>query len=122
MKKILLIPTVVMTVFLAMAFVAPGVAKGVVGTVAPILDAEHANVPAVGFAENGAVPPANAEPAQSSHAAGALAPQTKTAQGPVDRGHDVATAGRVNCGRVGNGFHGGKHDFICPNKVFPPGS
>jgi hypothetical protein len=36
-----------------------------------------------------------------------------------DRGHEVATAGDVNCGRYGNGHHGGKHDFTCPNRPFP---
>jgi hypothetical protein len=25
----------------------------------------------------------------------------------------------VNCGRFGNGHHGGKHDFTCPNQWFP---
>jgi hypothetical protein len=34
-------------------------------------------------------------------------------------GHDVGTAGEMNCGRFGNGHHGGKHDFICPNRPFP---
>jgi hypothetical protein len=36
-----------------------------------------------------------------------------------DREHAVATAGEMNCGRFGNGFHGGKHDFTCPNRPFP---
>ena len=120
-KLLLLIPTVLVTVFLAMAFVAPGVAKGVIGTVAPGLRVEHAGAPAVGFADNGAAPAANAERAQSSRATGAVAPPTTT-HVPLDRDHPVATAGHVNCGRVGNGRHGGKHDFVCPNPVFPPGS
>ena len=123
MKKILvLIPTVLVTVFLAMAFVAPGVAKGLVGGVAPVLRAEHINVPAVGFAETRAAPPADGESAKSSQAAGPVAPQLDTTTQPFHRGEAVATAGRVNCGRFGNGFHGGKHDFICPNKAFPAGS
>jgi len=36
-----------------------------------------------------------------------------------DREHEVATAGKMNCGRFGNGTHGGKHDFTCPNRPFP---
>jgi hypothetical protein len=36
-----------------------------------------------------------------------------------DREHAVATAGEMNCGRFGNGHHGGKHDFTCPNTLFP---
>src|SRR3989442_15962124 len=123
MKRLLvLIPTMLMTAFLALAFVAPGIAQGLVGGVAPALRADHLSVPAVGFGENRAAPPANGEPAKSSQAAAPAAPQVDTRTQPFHRGEAVATAGRVNCGRMGNGFHGGKHDFICPNQVFPPGS
>jgi hypothetical protein len=42
-------------------------------------------------------------------------PETK-----IDTVHSVSTAGQVNCGRFGGGFHGGKHLFVCPNPPFPP--
>ena len=125
MKRLLvLIPTMLMTAFLALAFVAPGIAQGLVGGVAPALRADHLSVPAVGFGDNRSAPSdqGNVEPAPQSAAPGAMVPQTTATQTPTHRDTAVATAGRVNCGRMGNGFHGGKHDFVCPNQVFPPGS
>jgi hypothetical protein len=125
-KRLLLIPTLVVTMFLALAFVAPGTAKGLIGSVAPVLKAAHLNLPAVGMAENGVAPSAStsarAEAGRTPQPFAPVVPQTNTTQSGVHRGDAVATAGHVNCGRLGNGFHGGKHDFICPNKVFPPGS
>jgi len=124
-KLLLLIPTVLVTAFLAMAFVAPGLAKGLIGGVAPALRADHLSLPAVGFAENRVAPSASANAQGSktpqSAAPGARVPQTDTGQTPLHR-EEVATAGHVNCGRVGGGRHGGKHDNVCQNQVFPPGS
>jgi hypothetical protein len=34
--------------------------------------------------------------------------------------HSVSTPSQENCGRFGNGFHGGKHLMTCPNRPFPP--
>jgi len=31
----------------------------------------------------------------------------------------VQAALHPNCGRFGYGYHGGKHNFICPNRPFP---
>ena len=127
MKKLLLIPIMVVTLFLALAFVAPGLAKGLIGGVAPVLKAAHLNVPAVGSADTATAPsgaPAGApgaEAAKSPQPFAPVVPQTNTTQTPLHRG-SVATSGHVDCGRVGGGFHGGKDDFVCQNKPFPPGS
>ena len=128
MKRLLLIPTMVVTLFLALAFVAPGVAKGLVGGMAPVLKAVHlSNVPAVGSAQTGVAPSAQASAASRADGAQAprpyapILPQPDTTDTPLHR-LPVATAGHVNCGRMGGGFHGGKHDFVCPNTIFPPGS
>jgi len=32
----------------------------------------------------------------------------------------VKSAAHTNCGRFGNGYHGGKHNFVCPNAPGPP--
>ena len=32
----------------------------------------------------------------------------------------VNDAGHTNCGRFGYGYHGGKHDFVCPSPPAPP--
>jgi hypothetical protein len=127
-KLILLIPTMIVTAFLALSFLLPGTAAGVIRSVAPALPPVLAGVLAVVPAGNGiAAPPANADaaPAAGQGSSGSAAqpkapPVTSNAQGAVDHGgHSVATAGQTNCGRFGNGHHGGKHDFTCPNPPFP---
>jgi len=35
--------------------------------------------------------------------------------------HSISTGANENCGRFGDGFHGGKHLFVCPNRPFPVG-
>jgi len=123
-KLILLVPTIVVTVFLALAFVAPAAATGVLKTVAPALQAAHINVPSVQFAGAGASVVLSAKAGNSSQAAGSGLAQSSTAaisksEVTADEGHAVSTAGHSNCGRFGDGFHGGKHAFPCPNRPFP---
>jgi hypothetical protein len=133
MKKLLLIPTVVMTGFLAFAFLMPTTAANVVKSVAPVahlnlnsvFSASSGNEAAAQPASTGTAPssaaPAGSSPSNtSSSPSGSLQPSTSLPLiSTQDRGHEVATAGDVNCGRYGNGHHGGKHDFTCPNRPFP---
>ena len=125
-KLILLIPTMIVTAFLALSFLLPGTAAGVVRSIAPALQVVPAGVLAV--APNviaGAPSPARAAPqagpANSDSTPSPKAPPvTSNSQQSLDHGgHSVATAGQTNCGRFGNGHHGGKHDFTCPNPPFP---
>ena len=122
MKKLILIPTIVMTVLLALAFVAPAAATGALKTVAPALQAVHANLPVVQVA--GAGPASSSKTANTNQLTASrstlLATATLKKSDPTaDEGHAVATAGHSNCGRFGDGFHGGKHDKTCPNRPFP---
>jgi hypothetical protein len=131
MKKLLLIPVVLMTGLLAFAFLMPATAATVLRSFAP---AAHLSVPSVLSAgsrtETAAKPDAGTGDAGASAPSGGSSPSrapSSTRQGStsqpsisiVDRGHAVATAGQVDCGRYGNGSHGGKHDLTCPNKSFP---
>ncbi len=128
MKKLMLIPTILMTAFLALAFLLPGTAAGILRAVAPSLQAAPAGVLAVvpdgtgiaaSPAEAGAAPVAG-QGSSGSPATPNAPPVTANSPQILDRvGHAVATAGHPNCGRFGNGFHGGKHDFTCPNLPFP---
>jgi hypothetical protein len=129
MKKLILIPTVILTVFLVLAFLAPATASGILNTVAPALQTRHASVQAVHFGEPAVASSPEAGLASGTQTAASGSPasstqSTSTAQlapqpAGIDRSHAVATAGQTNCGRFGNGHHGGKHDFTCPNQPFP---
>ena len=117
MKKLLLIPIVVLTAFLALAFLMPATAANVIRAVAPA--AQFSLVSAMSArSESVAAAPASKASLSSGSAtsfqgsAGQLLTSSQT-------GHEVGTAGKMNCGRFGNGHHGGKHDFICPNRPFP---
>jgi hypothetical protein len=117
-KKLLLIPTVVLTAFLALAFLMPATAANVIRSVAPAAQISLSN-----RSETLAAAPASK--VSASRVSSSLGSQT-SAEGSTTQllvsspaGHDVGTAGEMNCGRFGNGFHGGKHDFICPNRPFP---
>ncbi len=131
-KVVLLIPTVLVTAFLALAFLLPGAAAGALRSVAPALQVVPAGLLAVApggtaaagsTAKAGAAPGAgqgNPGPGGSPAAAPKAPPVTSSSQHGIDHGgHSVATFGRTNCGRFGNGHHGGKHDFNCPNRPFP---
>jgi hypothetical protein len=135
-KKLLLVPVTVVTAFLAFAFLQPGTAGGVVRAIAPTL---LAALPSTISQANGSGPDAQANnggsgsSAQGSAQAGSpsgSAGTTGTLSNPsdaqvnpetkIDTVHQVSTAGKVNCGRFGGGYHGGKHLFVCPNPPFPP--
>jgi len=122
MKKLLLIPTVILTAFLAVAFLMPATAANVIRSVAP---AAHISLASAFSAttENVAAAPASKISASrvSSSSESSTSAQGSTTQLLVGirAGHEVGTAGEMNCGRFGNGHHGGKHDFICPNRPFP---
>ncbi len=136
MKKLLLIPVVAMTGFLAFAFLMPATAATVLRSVAPAAHLSVAPVLSVGSRNEIAAKPAGStgevgtpassggsSPSGGSSSSEASAPLQGSTSQPLisvtDREHAVATAGEMNCGRFGNGFHGGKHDFTCPNRPFP---
>lgn len=140
MRKLLVVPVTVMTVALVAAFLMPAAASGAVQTVLPGVRAGVKLVApgiltgAVGFAAGSKGTPSVGSQAKPVDVFQANQPLNGTVSGaqssslpgtseisnrPLDRGHGVATAGRMNCGRFGNGFHGGKHDFTCPNQPFP---
>ena len=131
MKKLLLLPVVLTTLLLAFAFIMPATAANVLRSLAP---ATHLNLPTVISAGSGnevaarptasaANPGSAALPGASSAPGGSSSTRQDSTSRPSitvqDRGHAVATAGRVNCGRFGGGFHGGKHLDVCPNPVYP---
>ena len=119
MKKLLLVATILITAFLAFAFIAPAAAGSAIRAVAPVV---HAALPASLVAGNGSTS-TNARNTQSAGSnRAAFRNSNTTSNSPIDRDHAVATAGHPNCGRFGNGFHGGKHNFVCPNEHFPPAS
>jgi hypothetical protein len=129
-KVILLIPTVLVTAFLALSFLLPGTAAGVIRAVVPSLQALPGGIiavapdgtgPAAAPAAQAGAPAQRAEQANSGSPPSPKAPPvTSNAQGNVDHGgHAVATGGNVNCDRMGNGHHSGKHDFVCPNQPYP---
>ena len=131
MKKLLLLPVVLTTLGLAFVFIMPATATNLVRSLAP---AAHLSFPSVISAGSGnelaARPAGSTDNSGSSAALGATpapgrtptTPRDSTSQPMIsiqDGGHAVATAGHVNCGRFGNGFHGGKHIDVCPNTVYP---
>jgi len=137
MKKLLLIPTTIITALLAVAFVSPATATGAVRAVVPHLHlvgvssssalADSWQVPAIaGSSGLSATSGSSGASRQDSASSGSAASPVGTSgqwtgdQAPPPVGHSQATGGQENCGRFGNGFHGGKHLFVCPNRPFPP--
>ena len=127
MRKLLLIPTVLTTGFLAFVFLTPATAAAVLRSVAPAAQITLPSTLSAGNngAGSSAVSGGNSSQSEMPSISGPslsfaqdLAKLLSTAG--VNRSHDVSTAGRENCGRFGNGHHGGKHDFTCPNQHFPP--
>ncbi|HEY9287742.1 MAG TPA: hypothetical protein VIT43_06945 [Candidatus Dormibacteraeota bacterium] len=142
MSKLLAVPITVLTVALAVAFISPATATGAVRAVSPGIHAGLLVVAPAAFSNSNSgswarldntsaisgtsgsartrVSSAGNTPTLSGTQQSSALPGTS---GISDRalgdGHDVATAGRMNCGRFGNGFHGGKHNFTCPNRPFP---
>ena len=119
MKKLLLIPTVLATAVLAMMFLMPATAAGALHAVAPALHAPVPSVVSAAPANKQGAASVNQAQSQGSNAQSSSNANPNRTTSTTDRGHAVATAGRMNCGRFGNGFHGGKHDFVCPNRPFP---
>ena len=126
-KLILLVPTIMVTAFLALSFLLPGMAAGAVRSIAPAIQSLPSSFLAVA-SDGGATvaKPNKLVPAPVADLGGSGAespkapPVTSTSQQTIDHGgHAVATAGQTNCDRMGNGHHSGKHDFTCPNTPFP---
>ena len=134
MKRLFLIPITVVTAFLAFAFLQPSAAGGVLHAVAPSFLAAlpsavlQAGGSAIGASANDGGSASSASgsgegTAQASRSTGALSNPSDALVNPetkITTEHGVSTAGKVNCGRFGGGFHGGKHNFVCPNPRFPP--
>lgn len=133
MKKFLLIPTTIVTALLALAFVSPGAASGAAHAIAPAVNfvgLSHVLAPAattgqqastaIDSGSSGTSSQDTATRASSSSPGMSTQPGSTTDQAPPPVGFSIATPGQENCGRFGNGFHGGKHLFVCPNRPFPP--
>jgi hypothetical protein len=135
MKRLLLIPTTVVTAFLAFAFLQPSAAGGVFRAVAPtVLAAFPAS--ALSQADGSALsaPASNKGSVSSASGSGQASTQSSTSTGSLTSsfdplldpetktttGHALSTPSHTNCGRFGGGFHGGKHNVTCPNHPYPP--
>jgi len=137
-RKLLVIPVMAGTVGLAIAFMAPAMASGAVSHLG-IGFHFPSSIPGIGLISVSTRAPANISSGSGggTQLSGANTSSnglssTDTVSGssstfghPSDpwKGehgqHTVATAGKMNCGRFGNGTHGGGHDFICKNTPFP---
>ena len=122
MKKFLLIPATFVTALLAVAFVSPAAASSAVRAVVPALHLVGASTSALASG-NQAGSSGSSVTSSGNSATQGSSPQSASSNGSSLQipavGHSVATGGE-NCGRFGNGFHGGKHLFVCPNRPFPP--
>ena len=129
-KLILVIPTTVATVLLVIAFVAPAAASGAVRTVAPALHFATTILPGGGAAVSvqqvsGTKVGVVSAPGQANRSNGTVtgnSTPTGLVANDLSAGadsHSISTTGHENCGRYGSGFHGGKHNFTCPNRPFP---
>ena len=124
-KLILLIPTMIVTAFLALSFLLPGTAAGILRSAVPVLVlipggvAADATGTAASLGKGQAAPQAGQGTNSSTPSPKAPAVTSNSQQSLDHGGHSVSTAGQTNCGRFGNGHHGGKHDFTCPNQPFP---
>ena len=124
MKKFLLIPTTLVTALLAVAFVSPAAASSAVRAVAPqihFVGFSLASAPTVATKASTTTGSSESSSLGSATQAGSNAGLDTLLQTlPPSVGHSVATVPGENCGRFGDGFHGGKHLFVCPNRPFPP--
>ncbi len=137
MKKLLLIPTVLVTGFLAISFLMPATAANVLRSVVPAAQISLRSVVTARSGNETATNPAGtvgsvgsptstrgSSSSAGSSSSGGSSSSLPGATGDLlastqDSGHSVATPSQENCGRFGNGSHGGKHDFTCPNRPFP---
>ena len=124
MKKFLLIPTTLVTALLAVAFVSPAAASSAVRAVAPqihFVGFSLASAPTVG---TNASTTAGSSGTSSLGSASSTGNSTEASAAfqhlPPAVEFSIATPGQQNCGRFGDGFHGGKHLLVCPNRPFPP--
>jgi hypothetical protein len=132
MKKLLLIPTTLVTALLAVAFISPTTASNAVRAVVPALhivgassvlalaDSQQASTTADSSGLAVASAPNSTSPGSASPSGGSAALDAAFPDIPSAAGHSLATVPNENCGRFGNGFHGGKHLMVCPNRPFPP--
>src|SRR2546427_11237795 len=110
-KLILLIPTMIVTAFLALAFLLPGTAAEILRSVAPPLVLIPGGIAADATGTAASLGKAQAAPqagqgSDSSTPSPKAPPVTSNSQQAVDHGgHSVSTAGQTNCGRFGNGHH-----------------
>jgi hypothetical protein len=133
MKKLLLIPATLLTALLAVAFISPATASSAVRAVVPQLhilgassttalaDSQQASTTSDSSGSSGASGPGSASPGSASPSGDSADLFAALRETPTDGAvHSLATTTNENCGRFGNGFHGGKHLFVCPNRPFPP--
>ena len=139
MKKLLLIPLSGVTLLLALAFVLPGPAASSVGKLASDVHLsiggfssdQAASLQGGGAGQSGEIQQAGSQgSAQQAGAARAhllsndgltardQALLTAQSGGDPPVKHSQASRSHDNCGRFGNGLHGGKHLLICPNTPF----
>jgi cytoskeletal protein RodZ len=128
MKRLILIPITFVTGLLVVAFLAPSAAASAARTIAPAVSAAVSMLPGVQLlsAQQGSLPgtPSSSLQTQANSSGASASTSGTAAQTPEGQGidstmHTLSTPSQVNCGRFGNGFHGGKHDFTCPNRPFP---
>ena len=125
MKKFLLIPATLLTALLAVAFVSPAAASSAVRAVVPALHLVGASTSALASSDQASTAGSSGSSLTSNGNSATLGSSSQSAGSDSAAleipavGHSVATGGE-NCGRFGNGFHGGKHLFVCPNRPFPP--
>ena len=138
MKRLVVVPVTVLTALLVLSFGSPATARSVVrslgahlqltlgspsssavfnnsagsGRVDQLGPVDQSGSSAVRSAQPQAAPsPSSSE--GSLNTAALLALLAGNSGGPSPVGHRIATYGHMNCGRYGNGFHGGKHVSIC---------
>jgi len=124
-KKLILIPTTMVTAFLAVAFLMPATAGNVLRAVpglqvvvaSAVSAATGAGSSASFVSGSGLKQAAGKSTTVSGSSNGSASDADAMSNAQI---HAVATAAHPNCGRFGNGFHGGKHNFACPNRPFPP--
>jgi hypothetical protein len=126
LKKLMVVPIVLATVFLALSLLLPATAAGMIRTVSPALLASSSSVSssstsamvtARSSSVNASVQQATRNGSAKLTSSTASSPANIVAENlaPQD---SVTTAGHSNCGRFGNGFHGGKHNFVCTSHRF----
>ena len=123
MKRFLLIPATFVTALLAVAFVSPAAASSAVRAVVPALHLVGASTFALASGNQAGSSGSSVTSSGNSATLGSSSQSASSNGSSLEIpavGHSQATPSNENCGRFGNGFHGGKHLFVCPNRPFPP--